>query len=39
LPAAPRGSTASGHIGLYCAFSAAAMDDTTIGQMIYAIGY
>ena len=30
---------ASGHIGLYCAFSAAAMDDTTIGQMIYAIGY
>jgi len=32
-------STASGHIGLYCAFSAAAMDDTTIGQMIYAIGY
>jgi len=39
LPAAPRGSTASGHIGLYCTFSAAAMDDTTTGQVIDAIGY
>jgi hypothetical protein len=30
---------ASGHIGLYCASRAAAMDDTTIGQVIDAVGY